>query len=171
MKIFLVILIIGLAALVRKTETGGQTHLAPFICSYSHDFYNPDRSYKKSLCWISDATAYVDAQGICRHGSMELFAIWDESDYQAIQSTLTPFFGSSSNESLWINGLQNKNGSWVTYTPKRHKLYSEITPNIEYSVDSRCLLWSNRNGGFAAYPTNCWEIHSLVCEYDRSILE
>ncbi|KAG5677725.1 hypothetical protein PVAND_007456 [Polypedilum vanderplanki] len=170
MKFFFTIFIIEFLTLVKNSESGGTAHLAPTVCTFSQDLYDPDRNYLKSLCWISDETAYVHAQGICRHDDMELFAVLNLETLHAFQVALTAFFGLNTNENLWINGLHHQNGSWITYTPRRRRLLNLIEPQVEYSRDRRCLLNSNRVGAFSTYAANCEEIHSFICEYDKDSL-
>jgi hypothetical protein len=169
MKVLLAVCIIQLAVLVRQTESGGETVLEPVICDRGFNLFGPNRNYLKSACWINDEDTYANSQILCRQENMQLFAIFDEEEANALQSAFGAFFGPGTD--VWINGLQQKNGQWVSFIPERENVYSGVAPNVEYVKESRCLLYSNRDGAFAAYNGTCQNSHPVICEYDLSEVE
>jgi hypothetical protein len=115
---------------------------------------------------MSVSVNQTEGEIYCRSNGMELFVISNAEEYAAFTKDSEANFGKSVGPIMWINGRQDPDGSWYTYSPAKNPLHSGAVPTTNVTAAYGCLLTAANGTAFTTTNKfSCYARISCYCEY------
>lgn len=115
---------------------------------------------------MKTAQTASSAKGMCQSNGMQLYAATSDLEWQGLSTGLSTVLPSGSGIPVWIDGVQDADGSWNVYNPSKTPLAPMATPTSAFNSLKPCLSISNAKGNYMSSAFNCglskiW----YVCEF------
>lgn len=115
---------------------------------------------------MSTMQTFMAAKGVCQSLGMQLYAATTTAEFTALNNALQAKFGQGNGASLWLDGIQDTDGSWYVYNPSKTPLATSAIPASAYNATAPCLFLSNTPGPFMPTTNNCaGQTSYFNCEY------